>query len=171
MEIGEGFEVMHALIYRKQSYFLTITDLRMPELDGVETISRLVSIRPNILILVVSALTDKAIADVSTIAVIIVMSLEPVVRIQRDERMVDPRSLGLYKGRFWSSGSQLPVYRIIARVLADPIEDDLQILEKQFGLSSILATWSELRERGEVADSVIPITNAILRKLSGSAEI
>lgn len=85
-----------------------------------------------------------------------------------DETMVDPQSLGLAKGRFWSSGSQLPAHRIIARVLADPIEEDLQILKQQFGLSSILATWSELRTRGEVAESVIPITQAILRKLLAS---
>jgi len=94
------------------------------------------------------------------------MGLELVVRTKRDETMVDPRSLGLTKGRFWSSGSQLPAHRIIARVLADPIEDDLQILKQQFGLSSILATWSELTKRGEVAESVIPITKATLRKLA-----
>lgn len=98
------------------------------------------------------------------------MSLDLVVHTKRDETMVDPRSLGLSKGRFWSSGSLLPVYRIIARVLADPIEDDLQILKQQFGLSSILATWSELRKRGEVTDSVIPVTDAILRKLAAPTE-
>lgn len=37
-------------------------DLTMPELDGVETISRLVEINPQMLILVVSALADKATA-------------------------------------------------------------------------------------------------------------
>ncbi len=41
---------------------LATMDLTMPELDGVETISRLVKINPNILILVVSALSDKATA-------------------------------------------------------------------------------------------------------------
>lgn len=94
------------------------------------------------------------------------MGLELVVRTKLDETMVDPRSLGLAKGRFWSSSNQLPAYRIMARVLADPIEDDLQILKQRFGLSSILATWSELRTRGEVSESVIPITQAMLRKLA-----
>jgi len=87
----------------------------------------------------------------------------------RDETMIDPRSLGLTKNRFWSSGNQLPAYRIIASVLADPTEDDLQILKQQFGLSSILATWSELKKRDEVADSVIPITTAILKRLASPA--
>ncbi len=41
---------------------LATMDLTMPELDGVETISKLVEINPNILILVVSALADKATA-------------------------------------------------------------------------------------------------------------
>ena len=41
---------------------LATMDLTMPELDGVNTISELVDINPNILILVVSALADKATA-------------------------------------------------------------------------------------------------------------
>lgn len=41
---------------------LVTMDLTMPELDGVETISELVKINPEILILVVSALSDKATA-------------------------------------------------------------------------------------------------------------
>ncbi len=41
---------------------ITTMDLTMPELDGVETISELVKINPEILILVVSALSDKATA-------------------------------------------------------------------------------------------------------------
>lgn len=94
------------------------------------------------------------------------MGLELVVRTRRNETMVDPRSLGLTKSRFWSSGNQLPAYRIIARVLADPTEEDLHILKQQFGLDSILATWSELKTRGEVAESVIPITMTYLRKLT-----
>lgn len=96
------------------------------------------------------------------------MGLEVVVRTRQNETMVDPRSLGLSKGRFWSSGSELPAYRIIARVLADPTEKDLQLLKQRFGLSSILATWSELKKRSEVAESVIPITKAFLRKLAAS---
>ena len=41
---------------------LVTMDLTMPELDGVETISSLVQINPKILILVVSAISDKATA-------------------------------------------------------------------------------------------------------------
>lgn len=41
---------------------LATMDLTMPELDGVNTISELVDINPNILILVVSALADKTTA-------------------------------------------------------------------------------------------------------------
>ena len=41
---------------------LATMDLTMPELDGVETITRLVKINPRLLILVVSALSDKATA-------------------------------------------------------------------------------------------------------------
>jgi len=68
------------------------------------------------------------------------MGLELVVRSKRDETMIDPKSLNLKKNRFWSSGRQLPAYRIIARVLADPVEDDLWTLKQQLGLSTILST-------------------------------
>ena len=37
-------------------------DLTMPEMDGVECVERLVAIKPEVLILVVSALADKATA-------------------------------------------------------------------------------------------------------------
>lgn len=47
---------------RKTQPDIATMDLTMPELDGVETISELVKINPNILILVVSALSDKATA-------------------------------------------------------------------------------------------------------------
>ena len=97
------------------------------------------------------------------------MGLEMVIRPKVDESMVNPRSLGLSKGRFWSSGKQLPAIRIIARVLADPVEKDLKILQKHFGLSTILATWQQLLDRGEVADSVIPVTRDMLRKLASTA--
>ena len=97
------------------------------------------------------------------------MGLEMAIRPKTDDTMVDPRSLGLSKGRFWSSGDQLPVVRIIARVLADPVEKDLRTLNQHFGLSTILATWKQLQDRGEVAESVIPITRNILRKLAVSS--
>jgi two-component system, chemotaxis family, chemotaxis protein CheY len=37
-------------------------DLTMPEMDGIECVEKLVAINPNVLILVVSALADKATA-------------------------------------------------------------------------------------------------------------
>jgi two-component system chemotaxis response regulator CheY len=37
-------------------------DLTMPEMDGIECVQQLVAIKPNVLILVVSALADKATA-------------------------------------------------------------------------------------------------------------
>ena len=93
------------------------------------------------------------------------MGLEIVVRSKTDETKVSPHSLGLSKGRFWSSGKMLPVNRIIARVLADPIESDMIKLKKHFGLKIILSTWKQLQERNEVAESVIPVTRQILRKM------
>ncbi len=97
------------------------------------------------------------------------IGLEVVIRPKTDQTMVNPRSLGLSKGRFWSSGDKLPAIRVIARVLADPVEQDLLILKQHFGLSTILATWKQLQDRGEVAESVIPVTRDILRKLAASS--
>lgn len=94
------------------------------------------------------------------------MGLELVVRPKSDETKVNPHQLGLSKVRFWSSSDKLPVIRVIARVLADPTEGDLLILKKHFGMSLILSTWKQLRERHDVAESIIPVTNALLRKLT-----
>jgi len=93
------------------------------------------------------------------------IGLEVIVRPKTDQTKVSPHSLGLSKGRFCSSGKTLPVNRIIARVLADPIEKDIVILIQQFGLSLILSTWKQLQDRNEVAESVIPITRGMLRNL------
>ena len=93
------------------------------------------------------------------------LGLELVVRPKSEEAKVNPHELGLSKVRFWSSGDQLPVIRVIARVLADPTEDDLLTLKQHFGMSLILSTWKQLKERHEVAESVIPVTNHLLRKL------
>lgn len=79
--------------------------------------------------------------------------------------MVNPHQLGLSKGRYWSSGKQLPVIRVIARVLADPVKSDLEILKKHFGIDMILETWQQLLERQEVAESIIPITELMLKNL------
>lgn len=97
------------------------------------------------------------------------MGLEMVIRPKVDQTMVDPHELGLSKGRFWSSGQQLPAIRVVARVLADPVEKDLIILKDRFGLSTILATWQQLQDRGEVAESVAPLTSQLLKKLVISA--
>jgi hypothetical protein len=85
--------------------------------------------------------------------------------------MANPHELGLSKGRFWSSGDELPVIRIIARVLADPTEKDLEILKNRFGIDAMLQVWGQLRDRGEVADSVVPITEKMLAKLSDDLSI
>jgi len=97
------------------------------------------------------------------------MGLEVAVRTKTDKTMVSPHLLGLSKGRFWSSGNMLPVNRVIARVLADPVENDIVILKQHFGLSIILSIWKQLLERNEVAESVIPVTRNILRKMTSSS--
>ena len=94
------------------------------------------------------------------------LGLELVIRSKSDKAKVNPHQLGLSKIRFWSSGDLLPVNRVIARVLADPTEDDLLILKKHFGMGLVLSTWKQLKERGEVAKSVIPATSRLLSKLA-----
>ena len=81
------------------------------------------------------------------------------------ESKVNPHALGFTKVRFWSSGNQLPAIRVIARVLADPVESDLEVLVKQFGINNVLESWKQLQERGEVTESVIPLVNQMLNKL------
>ncbi|MET0104838.1 MAG: hypothetical protein ABW072_06800 [Sedimenticola sp.] len=83
----------------------------------------------------------------------------------KDYFMVNPHELGLSKGRFWSSPDQLPAVRIIARVLADPVEKDLEILKEHFGMEAIIETWERLLARHEVAETVVPITEHMLKKL------
>ena len=94
------------------------------------------------------------------------LGLELVIRSKPEEAKVNPHQLGLSKVRFWSSGNRLPVNRVIARVLADPTKEDLLILKKHFGMGLVLSTWKQLKERGEVAKSVIPVTSSLLRKLT-----
>ena len=94
------------------------------------------------------------------------LGLELVIRSKPDEAKVNPHQLGLSKVRFWSSGDRLPVNRVIARVLADPTKEDLLILKECFGMGRVLSTWKQLKERHEVAKSVIPITSSLLRKLT-----
>jgi len=87
------------------------------------------------------------------------LGLEVVLRPKANDTKVSPHSLGLTKNRFWSSGETLPVNRIIARVLADPTEKDVAKLKQHFGQSAIHSTWNQLRERKEIDEAVIPITN------------
>lgn len=89
---------------------------------------------------------------------------------QEIEMMANPHILGLSKGRFSSSGDQLPVTRIIARVLADPVEADIVILKQHFGMDMIMATWKQLTERGDIAESVVPITQKIITALCPASD-
>ena len=94
------------------------------------------------------------------------LGLELIIRSNLDEDEVNPHQLGLSKMRFWSSGNRLPVNRVIARVLADPTKEDLLILKERFGMGRILSTWKQLKERHEVASSVIPVTSHLLKNLT-----
>lgn len=49
-------------LFRRTWPDVVTMDLTMPEMDGVECVQQLVSIDPNVLILVISALADKATA-------------------------------------------------------------------------------------------------------------
>src|SRR5271165_3390459 len=49
-------------LFRRTWPDVVTMDLSMPEMDGVECVQQLVSIDPNVLILVISALADKATA-------------------------------------------------------------------------------------------------------------
>lgn len=48
--------------FRKQPVDVVTMDITMPEMDGIECVEKLVEIKPDVLILVVSALSDKATA-------------------------------------------------------------------------------------------------------------
>src|SRR5450631_4874058 len=49
-------------LFRRTRPDVVTMDLTMPEMDGVECVQELVALNPNVLILVVSALADKATA-------------------------------------------------------------------------------------------------------------
>ena len=93
------------------------------------------------------------------------LGLELVIKSKSETVKVNPHKLGLSKVRFWSSGDRLPVNRVIASVLADPTKEDLLILKNHFGMGLILSTWKQLKDRHEVAESVIPVTTNLLRKI------
>ncbi len=48
--------------FRKDPCDVVTMDLTMPEMDGIECVENLVKIKPDVLILVISALSDKATA-------------------------------------------------------------------------------------------------------------
>jgi two-component system chemotaxis response regulator CheY len=48
--------------FRKQPADVVTMDITMPEMDGIECVEKLVEIKPDVLILVISALADKSTA-------------------------------------------------------------------------------------------------------------
>ena len=48
--------------FRKEPVDVVTMDITMPEMDGIECVEKLVAIKPDVLILIISALSDKATA-------------------------------------------------------------------------------------------------------------
>jgi two-component system chemotaxis response regulator CheY len=57
---GNGLEALE--LFRKADPDVVTMDLTMPQMDGIECISKLVELKPSVRILVISALADKATA-------------------------------------------------------------------------------------------------------------
>jgi two-component system chemotaxis response regulator CheY len=57
---GNGIEALE--MFRKTDPDVVTMDLTMPQMDGIECISKLVQLKPAVRILVISALADKATA-------------------------------------------------------------------------------------------------------------
>ena len=57
---GNGLEALE--MFRKTDPNVVTMDLTMPQMDGIECISKLVQLKPAVRILVISALADKATA-------------------------------------------------------------------------------------------------------------
>ena len=57
---GNGLEALE--MFRKTDPDVVTMDLTMPQMDGIECISKLVQLKPAVRILVISALADKATA-------------------------------------------------------------------------------------------------------------
>jgi two-component system chemotaxis response regulator CheY len=57
---GDGVEALE--LFRRADPDVVTMDLTMPQMDGIECISRLVQLKPEVRILVISALADKATA-------------------------------------------------------------------------------------------------------------
>ena len=57
---GNGLEALE--LFKKTDPDVVTMDITMPQMDGIECISRLVALKPSVRILVISALADKATA-------------------------------------------------------------------------------------------------------------
>jgi two-component system, chemotaxis family, chemotaxis protein CheY len=57
---SDGLEAIE--LFRRTEPDVVTMDITMPSMDGIECVSRLVQMKPDVLILVVSALADKATA-------------------------------------------------------------------------------------------------------------
>ncbi len=57
---SNGLEAVE--IFRRTDPDVVTMDITMPQMDGIECVERLVAIKPDVLILIVSALADKATA-------------------------------------------------------------------------------------------------------------
>lgn len=57
---SDGLEALE--LFQRTDPDVVTMDITMPAMDGIECVSRLVQMKPNVLILVVSALADKATA-------------------------------------------------------------------------------------------------------------
>jgi two-component system chemotaxis response regulator CheY len=57
---SNGFEAVE--LFQRTDPDIVTMDITMPEMDGIECVGRLVAMKPHVLILVISALADKATA-------------------------------------------------------------------------------------------------------------
>ncbi len=57
---SNGLEAVE--LFRRTDPDIVTMDITMPQMDGIECVGRLVAIKPQVLILVISALADKATA-------------------------------------------------------------------------------------------------------------
>lgn len=55
---SNGLEAIE--VFKRESPKLVTMDITMPEMDGIECVKRLVELNPDVLILVISALSDRA---------------------------------------------------------------------------------------------------------------
>ena len=55
---GNGLEAIE--VFKREAPKIVTMDITMPEMDGVECVKRLVELNPKVLILVISALSDRS---------------------------------------------------------------------------------------------------------------